>query len=79
MNRIAGFQITAGRALLGWSIADLAKRSGVSVRMVKRAEANPEAISPSKLAAICAAFIGAGVVFIRDMSRMGVALDLRGR
>lgn len=72
-------QLSAGRALLGWSIADLADKSGVSVAAIKRAEASngePD-IPAAKLAAICGAMHAAGVIFTKDLSRIGVALDMR--
>lgn len=81
MPQVMGFQLAAGRTLLGWSVADLSDRAGVTIAMIKRAEASPgEADVPTaKLAAICATLYGAGVVFTRDLSRVGVALDLRKR
>jgi ribosome-binding protein aMBF1 (putative translation factor) len=36
---ITGAQIRAARAALGWSIAELAAKSGVGVRTIKRFEA----------------------------------------
>jgi transcriptional regulator with XRE-family HTH domain len=55
----------AARALLRWSVEDLAKNGNVSVMTVRRAEANdgPVKMLPNNLAAICAALESAGVEF----------------
>lgn len=76
-----GIQLTAARALLGWSAADLADRAGVSLATVKRAEASAGEADGSliKLAAICGALLSAGIVFPREMSRITVALETRRR
>jgi ribosome-binding protein aMBF1 (putative translation factor) len=37
-RRVAGFQIRAARAVLGWSAEDLARESSVSLRTIRRAE-----------------------------------------
>jgi ribosome-binding protein aMBF1 (putative translation factor) len=37
-RRVAGFQIRAARAVLGWSAEDLARQSSVSLRTIRRAE-----------------------------------------
>src|SRR6516165_7950653 len=37
-RRVAGFQIRAARAVLGWSAEDLARASSVSLRTIRRAE-----------------------------------------
>jgi len=38
IRRVAGFQIRAARAVLGWSAEDLARASAVSLRTIRRAE-----------------------------------------
>jgi hypothetical protein len=38
IRRLAGFQIRAARAVLGWSAEDLARASAVSLRTIRRAE-----------------------------------------
>jgi hypothetical protein len=38
IRRVAGFQIRAARAVLGWSAEDLARASSVSLRTIRRAE-----------------------------------------
>jgi ribosome-binding protein aMBF1 (putative translation factor) len=38
VRRVAGFQIRAARAVLGWSAEDLARASAVSLRTIRRAE-----------------------------------------
>lgn len=56
-------QCRAARALLGWSIADLAKAAGVGVMTVNRFEAgSPVRASSTNL--IEAAFAAAGLAFI---------------
>jgi predicted transcriptional regulator len=63
---ILGLQIRAGRAALGWSIEDLAEKSGVSSRTIKRFEVF-DGIPPSRsstLFDVQAAFEAAGVEFI---------------
>jgi hypothetical protein len=37
-RRVAGFQIRAARAVLGWSAEELARASAVSLRTIRRAE-----------------------------------------
>ena len=39
MSTLIGAQIRAARAMLGWSLADLAQASGVSLSTIRRAEA----------------------------------------
>ena len=60
-----GNQLKAARSLLGWSQADLASASGLSIPTVKRAEGN-SAINASAeaTAAIQASLEAAGVEFI---------------
>lgn len=62
-----GRQIQAARVLLGWSQADTAEASGVSVPTVKRAEGTGQ-IRASEVAvnAIRAALEAAGVEFIPE-------------
>jgi predicted transcriptional regulator len=77
---VKAFQIRAGRALLGWSPADLANVAGVGTEVVRRAEASPGDVvnaKPRELLAILTAMNKHGVVLTRDLSRFGVALDTR--
>lgn len=72
-------QIAAACALLGWTNKHLAEKSDVSLMLVNRAthgagEAN---VPLPKLAAICGALNAAGIVFTKDLSRLGGALDTR--
>src|SRR4051794_403418 len=65
---ITGVQIRAGRALLGWSPGELAKRSGLSYASVRRAEGTdgiPTLSSPN-LFAIERVLREAGVVFLDE-------------
>jgi transcriptional regulator with XRE-family HTH domain len=64
-----GHQIKAARAMLGWSLGELAKRTGVSYATVHRAEAAGEKIPTvqgNNLAAIEGALTAAGVQFIDE-------------
>lgn len=63
---IGGAQIRAARALLGWSAAELAKRSGVTRFTIQRLEGH-DAVPPSRsqtLEEIQRALESAGVEFI---------------
>jgi transcriptional regulator with XRE-family HTH domain len=73
-------QIKAARALLGWSQADLAKRSGVSEPTVARLESMDGELGGRELTAekIQAAIEGAGVLFI-DENGGGSGVRLRKR
>jgi transcriptional regulator with XRE-family HTH domain len=73
-------QIKAARALLGWSQADLAKRSGVSEPTVARLESMDGELGGRELTAekIRAAIEGAGVLFI-DENGGGSGVRLRKR
>jgi ribosome-binding protein aMBF1 (putative translation factor) len=48
---IAGVQIRSARAAVGWSIEELAARSGVSARTIKRYEAL-DGIPPSRTSSL---------------------------
>ena len=73
-------QIKAARALLGWSQADLAKRSGVSEPTVARLESMDGELGGRELTAekIRAAIESAGVLFI-DENGGGSGVRLRKR
>lgn len=73
---IRPFQIRAGRALLGWSAADLAKHSGVSVSSITRAETAVKDV-PLKddiLVLLIRALRRAGVDFVKQGDKVGVVL-----
>nr|WP_206735505.1 helix-turn-helix domain-containing protein [Roseovarius sp. A46] len=64
---MTGNQLRAARSLLGWSQAQVANASGLSVPTVKRAEgAGTLSASDSAKAAIRAALEGAGIEFIAE-------------
>jgi len=66
---ILGVQIRAARAALGWSIEELAEKSRVSARTIKRFEVF-DGIPPSRsstLFDVQAAFETAGIEFIGAM------------
>jgi transcriptional regulator with XRE-family HTH domain len=79
---ILGVQIRAARAALGWAIDELAERSGVSARTIKRLEAL-DGIPPSRtstLVDIQKAFETAGIEFVgTPEDRPGVRVQLRKR
>ena len=58
----------AARALLRWSVEDLAKSANVSVMTIRRAEGNdgPVKMLPNNLGAIRAALEFAGVIFVDE-------------
>lgn len=64
-----GAQIRAARGLLGWSIADLTERSGVSGSTIKRVESGGQEVpnaTAASLSAIEVAFRSAGVVAVPE-------------
>ncbi|PPQ39424.1 Helix-turn-helix domain-containing protein [Rhodoblastus acidophilus] len=65
---IHGAQIRAARALVRWSVEELAKRASVGVMTIRRAEAGDGVPSmlPNNMAAIRAALEAAGVEFIPE-------------
>ncbi|MBP0447735.1 helix-turn-helix domain-containing protein [Roseomonas sp. SSH11] len=74
-------QLRAARGLLGWSQADLAEASGVSLRTVKVLESAPD-LDPvpgraGTVAALVDALHAAGVGFIAGTGRIGVERRLR--
>jgi predicted transcriptional regulator len=63
---LTGIQIRASRSALRWSVVELAERSGVSVRTIKRMEVQdlePKSNMPN-LRAVRLAFESAGIEFI---------------
>jgi hypothetical protein len=77
---LTGFQIRAARALVKWSAEDLAKKSSVSLRTIRRAELTDHQTSmtaPNDLA-IRRAFELAGVEFI-DENGGGPGVRLKKR
>lgn len=65
---IHGAQIRAARALVRWSVEELAKRANVGVMTIRRAEAADgiPSMLPNNMAAIRAALEAAGVEFIPE-------------
>lgn len=63
---IVGAQIRCARAALGWSLADLAKNSGVSLSTIRRAEMDDGVpkTTPPNLMALKATLEAAGIEFI---------------
>lgn len=56
-------QCRAARALLSWSMADLAAAAGVGIMTLNRFEGG-QAVRPASLTKIVDAFMAAGVTFI---------------
>ena len=73
---MTGNQLRAGRALIGWTQAQVAQAAGISVPTVKRAEGQGVlTASADAIAAIRAALEAAGVVFLHENGNgPGVAL-----
>ena len=64
---MTGNHLRAARSLLGWSQAQVAEASGLSVPTVKRAEGSGAiAASPAAVAAIRSALEAAGVEFLDE-------------
>jgi transcriptional regulator with XRE-family HTH domain len=72
---ILGTQVRAARALLGWTVRDLAHRSVTSVQAINSLEggAGPLAVNAKKLAAIQSVLEAAGIEFL-DGGAPGVRL-----
>ncbi|GGC23935.1 transcriptional regulator [Marivita lacus] len=77
---LTGPQIRCARAALGWSLADLAERSAVSLSTIRRAEAKigvPEINLPN-LEALKSTFEAAGIEFIGSPDdRPGIRIGTR--
>ena len=69
-------QIRAARAFLDWSQTDLAQKSLVSVRTVKRVEGGGQMISAVELA-LRNAFEAEGIEFTFENGAAGVAIKPR--
>mgnify|MGYP000262282078 CR=1 FL=1 len=59
------------RAALGWSVADLAQRSGIAARTIARFELG-ESVKPETLAALSVALVNGGASFIETADGRGV-------
>lgn len=64
----------AGRALLGWSMRDLAERAGVSLGAVNRLEGGETASRGTTADKIAAAFVAEGVELVATEDRTGAVL-----
>jgi len=67
----------AARALLRWSMRDLAKAAGVSLETVLRVEQGGGPFKPETLAKLCAAFTAQGVDLVVERVRSGALLNAR--
>lgn len=73
--------IKAGRDLVGWTQADLAARSGLSLPTIQRMEdptRGPLRSTAQNLERVRAAFAQGGIGFLREESRISVSLVLPG-
>jgi len=71
-------QLRAGRALLGLSQAELAKRASVTVEAIAEAEADGEAVaSEAAMAALQAVLERHGVIFLAADGGEGLGVRLR--
>jgi transcriptional regulator with XRE-family HTH domain len=77
---ISGAQIRAARALLGWSVSDLARRAGVRVFTIADTESTEAITNPRRpgVSAIQATLEAAGIVFTSG-DAPGVRLHLTKR
>src|SRR5215217_9605236 len=77
---VTGSQLRAARALVRWSVDDLAESSRVAVATISHAEAQdgPVSVTPADAQAMRRALEGAGVEFIaEDGGGMGVRFAKR--
>ncbi|HEV7371825.1 transcriptional regulator [Arenibaculum sp.] len=70
-------QCRAARALLDWSQAELAKRSGVAWSTVKSFEGGKHALLRANRTVIRAAFEAGGIVFLDPEDDLGPGVRLR--
>ena len=77
VDSITAAQCRAGRALVGWSIAELAERARVGARTVTRLERGETGTTLNNTSAIIAALKSAGVSFeSSDDKKLRVTLDM---
>jgi hypothetical protein len=81
LERIALFQFTPAhcaqaRAMLGWSVDELARESGVSVEAIKRFEAKLDVLDVTRLA-LAYRFESEGLVFFPGFAP-GRGMNVRG-
>ena len=65
----------AARALLRWSMRDLAKAAGVSLETVLRVEQGGGPFKPETLGKLCDAFAAEGVDLVVKATRSGAVLN----
>lgn len=65
----------AARALLRWSMRDLAKAAGVSLETVLRVEQGGGPFKPETLGKLCAAFAARRVDLVVEPARSGAVLN----
>lgn len=79
-QRIPPEACRAARALLRWSMRDLAKAAGVALETVLRVEQGGGVFKPETLAKLCGAFAAEGVNLVVEPDRSGAIMShgLRG-
>ncbi|KKB85744.1 hypothetical protein VW29_05450 [Devosia limi DSM 17137] len=70
-------QSRAGRALVGWSVADLAEASGFAAGEIERFEAEADDLPVECPRAIRAALEANGVLFLPEMGGEGIGVRLK--
>ncbi len=75
---VTGPELRAARALLGWSMQDMAAAAEISVSTVKRLEDGEISIRASNMARVVQSLQTGGVIFLMaDTGRVGIALRCR--
>lgn len=59
------------RAALDWTVAELAKRSGIAARSIARFEKG-DGVRPETVQALAKAFVAAGIMFVDMDGKLGV-------
>ena len=72
-------QLRAARALLAWTMEELAERSRVSTRTIRRAEESDQAISVRTLRRLAVTYEAAGIEFIGENNDRGAGVQFRRR
>jgi transcriptional regulator with XRE-family HTH domain len=74
---ISPLQCKLGRTAVGWTVSDLAEKSGVTANTVSKFETMKVKANPATVSVIQRALEEAGVVFTRDEEWQGVKVRYR--
>lgn len=74
---LTGVQVKMARTALGWGVRDLAEKTGLTANTVSRFE-NGSGAHVGTLSAIEVALTAAGIEFINEPGRVGVAVRVDG-